>query len=236
MSTTKHHISKTKNHIGFFYKALLWVFVLILGCGISLPTVTNVGDLAARQKQKELNSSFYTAILKTEARQEASGISAHNGTEQYEAYYNTSSAYFLGEKYMDMVGIMYLAEALRATSDMAGRAFGEAFNAPRRLSTLKKAAYSEQLRTKYKVNVSENNGTFEGANLAETGSKLVKQVNLGKYVGKKGAYEIYEDGEVFYRSISKDHFDVLIKTNRMPKTGECTTSPNKAFLKIIPGI
>jgi hypothetical protein len=31
----KHHICMTKNHIGFFYKALLWVFVLILGCGIA---------------------------------------------------------------------------------------------------------------------------------------------------------------------------------------------------------
>ena len=65
--------------------------------------------------------------------------------------------------------------------------------------------------------------------IAKKGSKLVKQINLGKYVGKKGAYEIYEDGEIFFRSISKNHYDELIKANRMPGTGECTTSPNKAF-------
>jgi hypothetical protein len=33
--TAKHHINKTKNLIGFFYKAWLWVFVLILGCDIA---------------------------------------------------------------------------------------------------------------------------------------------------------------------------------------------------------
>jgi hypothetical protein len=35
MPTTKHHIVERKNLIGFFYKALLLVFVLILGCGVA---------------------------------------------------------------------------------------------------------------------------------------------------------------------------------------------------------
>ncbi len=60
-------------------------------------------------------------------------------------------------------------------------------------------------------------------------AKLVKSLSLGKKIGTKGAYEIYEEGEVFYRAISKDHYDELIRTNRMPGTGECTTSPNKVF-------
>jgi hypothetical protein len=42
MPTTKHHINKKKNHIGFFYKALLWVFVLILGCGIAKGRDNNI--------------------------------------------------------------------------------------------------------------------------------------------------------------------------------------------------
>lgn len=60
-------------------------------------------------------------------------------------------------------------------------------------------------------------------------SKLVKQINLGKYFGKKGAYEIYENGEIFYRSISKENYDELLMTNRISGTGETTTSPNLAF-------
>lgn len=65
-------------------------------------------DLAARQNQKENQSIFYNLILAYEARGEAAAISMKNGVEQYEAQYNTSSAYFLGEQYQSMAGLMYL--------------------------------------------------------------------------------------------------------------------------------
>ncbi|MEX0596250.1 MAG: hypothetical protein WD512_07095, partial [Candidatus Paceibacterota bacterium] len=67
-----------------------------------------------------------------------------------------------------------------------------------------------------------------GVVVSEAG-KLVENLSLGSFVKKIGDYEVYNNGEVFYRAISKDHYDVLIQTNRMPGTGECTTSPNQAF-------
>jgi TANFOR domain-containing protein len=53
--------------------------------------------------------------------------------------------------------------------------------------------------------------------------------NLGNFVKKIGDYEVYEGGEVFYRAISKDHYDELIQSKKLLGTGECTTSPNQAF-------
>ena len=49
------------------------------------------------------------------------------------------------------------------------------------------------------------------------------------FVKKIGDYEVYENGEVFYRTMSKEHYDELLKTNKMRATGETTTSPNMAF-------
>lgn len=40
---------------------------------------------------------------------------------------------------------------------------------------------------------------------------------------------MYENGEVFYRTMSKEHYDELVKTNKMLGTGETTTSSNIAF-------
>jgi hypothetical protein len=71
----------------------------------------------------------------------------------------------------------------------------------------------------------------EHARLAKVGGvgNLVDNLNLGNFVKKVGQYDVYENGEVFYRTISKQHYDELIQTGRMPGTGECTTSPNQAF-------
>ena len=68
------------------------------------------------------------------------------------------------------------------------------------------------------------------------GNKLVTTLKLGNKVGTKGAYEVFEEGEVFYRSLSKEHYDELVKTGRMPGTGECTTSPNQAFSEAYEGM
>ena len=66
--------------------------------------------------------------------------------------------------------------------------------------------------------------------------KLVSELDLGPFVTKIGAYEVYENGEVFYRTMSKKHYEELVKTNRMPGTGETTTSPTMSFSENYEGI
>ena len=67
-------------------------------------------------------------------------------------------------------------------------------------------------------------------------SKLVEKLNLGKFIKKIGDYEVYENGEVFYRTMSKEHYDELLRTNKIRATGETTTSPNMAFSEGYEGI
>ena len=67
-------------------------------------------------------------------------------------------------------------------------------------------------------------------------SKLVEKLNLGKFIKKIGDYEVYENGEVFYRTMSKEHYDELLRTNKMRATGETTTSPNMVFSEGYEGI
>lgn len=43
---------------------------------------------------------------------------------------------------------------------------------------------------------------------------------------------MYETGEVFYRTMSKEHDEELLKTNRMLGTGETTTSPTLRYIKL----
>lgn len=66
--------------------------------------------------------------------------------------------------------------------------------------------------------------------------KLVSELDLGPFVTKIGAYEVYENGEVFYRTMSKEHYEELVKTNRMPGTGETTTSPTMLFSESYEGV
>ena len=67
-------------------------------------------------------------------------------------------------------------------------------------------------------------------------SKLVEKLNLGKFIKKIGDYEVYENGEVFYRTMSKEHYDELLRTNKIRATGETTTSPNMTFSEGYEGI
>ena len=67
-------------------------------------------------------------------------------------------------------------------------------------------------------------------------SKLVSELDLGPFVTKIGDYEVYENGEVFYRTMSKEHYEELVKTNRMPGTGETTTSPTMLFSESYEGV
>ena len=70
---------------------------------------------------------------------------------------------------------------------------------------------------------------WRGGNIANKASKLVDNLDLGQFVNKIGDYEVYENGEVFYRTMSKEHYEELLKTGRMIGTGETTTSPTRAF-------
>jgi hypothetical protein len=70
---------------------------------------------------------------------------------------------------------------------------------------------------------------WRGGNIANKASKLVDNLDLGQFVNKIGDYEVYENGEVFYRTMSKEHYEELLKTRRMIGTGETTTSPTRAF-------
>ena len=70
---------------------------------------------------------------------------------------------------------------------------------------------------------------WRGGNIANKASKLVDNLDLGQFVNKIGDYEMYENGEVFYRTMSKEHYEELLKTGRMIGTGETTTSPTRAF-------
>jgi hypothetical protein len=51
--------------------------------------------------------------------------------------------------------------------------------------------------------------------IAKGGSKLVAKLNLGKKIGALGKYEIFENGEVFYRAIPKSHLDDLKATGKI---------------------
>jgi len=72
--------------------------------------------------------------------------------------------------------------------------------------------------------------------LLEKVSKLVESLNLGKKLGKIGDYEVFEKGEVFYRTINKQHYDELLKNNRLLGTGEASTSPTLWFSEEYRGV
>jgi len=61
--------------------------------------------------------------------------------------------------------------------------------------------------------------------VAKGGAKL----DLGKFVKKIGDYEVYENGEVFFRTIPKEHYDELLKSKKLLGTGEGSTSPTQLF-------
>ncbi len=67
-------------------------------------------------------------------------------------------------------------------------------------------------------------------------SKFVSELDLGPFVTKIGAYEVYENGEVFYITTSKEHYEELVKTNRIPRTRETTTSSTMLFSESYEGV
>jgi len=60
--------------------------------------------------------------------------------------------------------------------------------------------------------------------------------NGGITIGQVGNYIQKERGEVFYRTISQDHYDELLSTGRIPSTTETSTSPTQAFSEDYDGV
>jgi hypothetical protein len=69
--------------------------------------------------------------------------------------------------------------------------------------------------------------------VATAGGKLVEYLNLGKFVNKIGDYEVFENGEVFYRGMSQADFEVLKSTGKLPATSETFTSPSLEYIKAV---
>jgi hypothetical protein len=68
----------------------------------------------------------------------------------------------------------------------------------------------------------------EVARIGIKGESLVK-INLGNFIKKIGDYEVYEGGEVFYRTMSKEHYEILLSTKKLSATGETFTSPTQIY-------
>jgi putative hemolysin len=62
-------------------------------------------------------------------------------------------------------------------------------------------------------------------------SKLVEKLNLGKFVKKIGDYEVYEKGEVFYRTMTKTDLETLKSTGKLTASSETFTSPTLSYIK-----
>jgi len=62
-------------------------------------------------------------------------------------------------------------------------------------------------------------------------SKLVEKLNLGKFIKKIGDYEVYENGEVFYRAMTKTDLETLKSTGKLAASSETFTSPTLTYIK-----
>lgn len=61
--------------------------------------------------------------------------------------------------------------------------------------------------------------------------EAVKTLRLGKFLKKIGDYEVYENGEVFYRGMKKADYDLLLKNKKLVGTSETFTSPTIEYVK-----
>jgi len=68
------------------------------------------------------------------------------------------------------------------------------------------------------------------------GGKQVENLNLGKKVTKIGDYEVFENGELFFRTVYREHWEHLKNTGELLGSGECTTSPIQAFSESYDGV
>ena len=69
--------------------------------------------------------------------------------------------------------------------------------------------------------------------------KLVDNLNLGSFVKKIGQYDVYDNGEVFYRAINQADFDHLVSTGKIRApldrpNSEIFTSPSLSYIQNSP--
>jgi hypothetical protein len=140
-------------------------------------------------------------------------LSISNSYGQYLAQYNTDKAYFLGQDYLEMV---FINEMLRGLNQMFSG-----------LGTAWRAAINKQARLKMQVRRTELDALKGQVSRMATVQQT--KLNLGRYVEKIGDYEVYENGEVFYRSMSKEHYETLLSTKKLSPTSETFTSPTQSY-------
>ena len=70
-----------------------------------------------------------------------------------------------------------------------------------------------------------------GGNIANKASKLVDNLDLGQFVKKIGDYEVYENGEVFYRTMSKEHYEELLKNEQNARNWRNNHFSDKGFFR-----
>ena len=79
-------------------------------------------------------------------------------------------------------------------------------------------------------------GGYKAWKINNAGGGLVSKLNLGKYVKKIGDYEVFENGEVFYRGISKADFEYLKLNGKLKVSSsksEMFTSPSLEYIKSV---
>jgi hypothetical protein len=54
-------------------------------------------------------------------------------------------------------------------------------------------------------------------------------VTAGTFVKKIGDFEVYTNGEVFYRTMTKAHYDAIVAGSKLSASSETFTSPTQAY-------
>jgi hypothetical protein len=89
--------------------------------GMYLNYEYSLSDLVVRHSLKQ-QGDFWGVIKDSELRGEAAPVSSINGYSQYLAYYDTESAYFIGEKFQGMMGTIYALYGLSQGMNAMGGA------------------------------------------------------------------------------------------------------------------
>jgi hypothetical protein len=83
-----------------------------------------------------------------------------------------------------------------------------------------------------KANLSKWGNLLKGGT-SNSISKFVDKLKLGKFIKKIGDYEVYENGEVFYRGMSSEAFNTLKQTGKLVPSSETFTSPTLNYVKAV---
>jgi hypothetical protein len=78
--------------------------------------------------------------------------------------------------------------------------------------------------------------TSEQRKVLEDGLGLSGKLNLGGFVKRIGDYEVFENGEVFYRGMTKSDYDFLVANKKLQvtsSTSEMFTSPSLEYIKSV---